>query len=51
MRTVEQIEKDIEFVLKDIEQLVKMKASTYAAYLDLYELKKELQKAKEEKGN
>lgn len=42
MRTVGEIQSDIEFVEKDIAELRKMKAITWVAYDDLFALKEEL---------
>lgn len=50
MRSVKEIEADIEFVKEDIEQLRKLGATTYVAMSDLLELKCELAAAKRNEG-
>lgn len=50
MRSVKEIEADIEFVKEDIEQLRKLGATTYVAMSDLFELKRELAEAKRNEG-
>lgn len=47
MRTVEEIQRDIDIVQKDISELVKMRAPTCVAYDDLDELYDELEQAKQ----
>ena len=47
MSTVEEIQRDIDILQKDISELVKMRAPTCVAYDDLDELYDELEQAKQ----